>query len=184
MARRFEMMDVGAGGRCCRASRRPRPRTTSGSSTRCGPGPPGGACRSGSGTETPPSGDFPAGWGQVLEALGPDPDLLTWRRCCSTRPSSGRTRTHAAAAGYGSKFRVAAGRQGWPLKVVLTGGERHGAAETHALLDGLAARRVVADRAYDADHIREAIRAAGAEAVIPPRQCRREMIPYDRAAYR
>jgi transposase len=43
---------------------------------------------------------------------------------------------------------------------------------------------VVADKAYDADHIRETVRAAGAEAVIPPRRHRREPVPYDRAAYK
>jgi transposase len=67
---------------------------------------------------------------------------------------------------------------------VLTGGERNDAAEARALLAGLSPRRVVADRAYDADAIREAVRAAGAEAVIPPRRHRRQAIPYDRAAYK
>ena len=68
--------------------------------------------------------------------------------------------------------------------MVVTGGERNDAAEAQGLLAGLAARRVVADKAYDAGHIREAARAAGAEAVIPPRRCRRVPIPYDRSAYR
>ena len=70
------------------------------------------------------------------------------------------------------------------MKVVVTGGERNDAAEAQGLLAGLAPRRVIADRAYDADHIRERIASAGAEAVIPPRRHRRVAIPYDRAAYK
>ena len=43
---------------------------------------------------------------------------------------------------------------------------------------------MIADRAYDVDHIRDAIRAAGAEPVIPPRRHRRVAIAYDRCAYK
>ena len=67
--------------------------------------------------------------------------------------------------------------------MVVTGGERNDAAEARGLLAGLAPRRVIADRAYDAGHIREAIVSIGAEAVIPPRRHRRVLIPYDRVAY-
>jgi transposase len=67
---------------------------------------------------------------------------------------------------------------------VVTGGERHDAAEAQGLLAGLADRRVIADKAYGSDHIRETVRQAGAEGVIPPRRCRRMPIPYDRCAYK
>jgi transposase len=70
---------------------------------------------------------------------------------------------------------------------VVTGGERNDAAEARGLLAGLGGltpRRVIADRAYDVDHIRDAIRSAGAEPVIPPRRHRRVSIVYDRAAYK
>ena len=73
------------------------------------------------------------------------------------------------------------------MKVVVTGGERNDAAEAQALLEGLAGlapRRVVADRAYDVDHIREKIVSIGAEPVIPPRRHRRVPIPYDGLAYK
>jgi transposase len=66
----------------------------------------------------------------------------------------------------------------------VTGGERHDAAEAEGLLAGLRPRRVIADKAYDADRIREAVRAAGAEPVIPPRRHRRKPAPYDRVAYK
>ena len=71
--------------------------------------------------------------------------------------------------------------------MVVTGGERNDAAEARGLLTsfaGLAPRRVVADRAYDVDHIREKIVSIGAEVVIPPRRHRRVPISYDRPAYK
>jgi transposase len=70
------------------------------------------------------------------------------------------------------------------LTVAVVEGERNDAAEARVLLGGLTACRVVADRAYAAGHIREAIARAGAEAIIPLRRHRRAAIPYDRAAYR
>jgi transposase len=45
-------------------------------------------------------------------------------------------------------------------------------------------RRLIADRGYDSNAIRELIANRGAEAVIPPSSSRVRQIPYDRAAYR
>jgi len=44
--------------------------------------------------------------------------------------------------------------------------------------------RLIADRGYDSNAIRELIAARGAEAVIPPSSNRVRQIPYDRRAYR
>jgi transposase len=45
-------------------------------------------------------------------------------------------------------------------------------------------RRLLADRGYDADHLRKLLADLGAEAVIPSTTSRRAPIPYDLAAYR
>jgi transposase len=45
-------------------------------------------------------------------------------------------------------------------------------------------RRLLADRGYDADHLRKLIADQGAEAVIPSTTSRRAPIPYDVVAYR
>lgn len=42
----------------------------------------------------------------------------------------------------------------------------------------------LADRGYDADAIREEIKAAGAEAVIPAKVNRRDPVPHNRAKYK
>lgn len=52
------------------------------------------------------------------------------------------------------------------------------------MLRGHAPRYVLADRAYDARSLRDAIAAGGAEAVIPPIRTRREPAPYDKTRYR
>ena len=50
---------------------------------------------------------------------------------------------------------------------MLTAGQAGDAPQAAALLDGAPAEAVIADTAYDADHIRQVIADKNAEAVIP-----------------
>ena len=45
-------------------------------------------------------------------------------------------------------------------------------------------RRLLADKGYDADHLRKRLATQGAEAVIPSTSSRRTPIPYDKLAYK
>ena len=45
-------------------------------------------------------------------------------------------------------------------------------------------RCLVADKGYDADHLRDTLAARRSKAVIPSTTSRRRPIPYDKAAYR
>jgi transposase len=45
-------------------------------------------------------------------------------------------------------------------------------------------RRLLADKGYDANHLRNALAAANTEAVIPSTRSRKHPIPYDKDAYR
>ena len=54
----------------------------------------------------------------------------------------------------------------------------------NALISGLHAKYVIADRAYDADHLIADIEESGGEAVIPPRRHRKVKRQYDRALYK
>jgi transposase len=74
--------------------------------------------------------------------------------------------------------------RGRPLRVILTPGQRGDVTQASALLDGLPARRVLADKAYDSNALRQSIAAMGAEAVIPCNPTRKRPIPYDIAAYK
>jgi transposase len=68
--------------------------------------------------------------------------------------------------------------------LLLTAGQAHEAPQAKALLEGYRAEFVVADKAYDAEHIRDTITALGAEAVIPPKQNRKEKPEYDHELYK
>ena len=52
------------------------------------------------------------------------------------------------------------------------------------LVAGLARGKVIADRAYDADRLHDAILEEGGEPVIPPRRHRKHQHRYDNIAYR
>jgi transposase len=56
---------------------------------------------------------------------------------------------------------------GCPVRFTLTAGQKGDAPQAAALIEGLSAEVVMADTAYDADHLRQAIAAKGAIAVIP-----------------
>lgn len=73
---------------------------------------------------------------------------------------------------------------GRPLRLILTPGQRGDAPLAPALLDGLSPRRVLADKAYDSNALRDLIAGIGAEAVIPCNPTRKQPIPYDFEAYK
>ena len=73
---------------------------------------------------------------------------------------------------------------GRPLRFILTAGQAGDITTAPALLAGLTASGVIADKAYDSNDLRDLIAEAGAEAVIPSNRTRKVLIPHDRAAYK
>lgn len=57
-------------------------------------------------------------------------------------------------------------------------------AQANDLIAGIEADAVLADRAYDADHLITQIQAQGGQAVIPPRKHRCQPRSYDETAYK
>ncbi len=112
------------------------------------------------------------------------------------RPSCGRTNTvrgqrgaqHQAIGrspgGLTSKIHLAVRGLGLPVRFLLTGGQRHDVTQAAALIAGLNAQYVLADMAYDADHFRDVIARAHAQAVIPPHPARSLKIPFDQDLYK
>ena len=47
------------------------------------------------------------------------------------------------------------------MRLRLSAGQRHDITEAHAMMNGLDAEVVIADTAFDADHLREAVAARG-----------------------
>jgi transposase len=73
---------------------------------------------------------------------------------------------------------------GRPLRFCLTAGQRHDNLAAKALLEGFAAKAVLADRAYDNNELRQAIAHTGAQTVIPSTRSRSHPITYDKVAYK
>jgi transposase len=69
------------------------------------------------------------------------------------------------------------------IDVRLLPGQAHDLRGTAALIDGLSCRQLLADRAFDANRVREALTGAGIEPVIPPKSNRRFPAEFDRDTY-
>ena len=72
---------------------------------------------------------------------------------------------------------------GAPIRLALTGGQRGDCPQAYGLIDGLPADVVMADAAYDADPLRQAIADKGAIAVIPNNPSRARRYPLDKHLY-
>lgn len=72
---------------------------------------------------------------------------------------------------------------GQPVRFILTAGHQGDAPQAAPLIQGLPARVVMADTAYDADHLRAAIADKGALAVIPNNPSRASKHPLDKHLY-
>ena len=72
---------------------------------------------------------------------------------------------------------------GQPVRFILTAGQRGDAPAAGPLIEGLPAKVVMADTAYDADHLRQAIAAKGAVAVIPNNPSRAQKYLLDQHLY-
>ena len=94
--------------------------------------------------------------------------------------STGRDRSRG---GLSTKIHMAVRGLGCPVRFTLTGGQKGDAPQAAALIEGLPAEVVMADTAYDADHLREAIAAKGALAVIPNNPSRALKYPLDKHLY-
>ena len=66
------------------------------------------------------------------------------------------------------------------LKVLLTPGQAADVSQAEELLEGLSAKVVIADKAYDSKALVDSIKARGAEAVIPSLSNRKRQREYDR----
>jgi transposase len=86
--------------------------------------------------------------------------------------------------GFGTKIHILVDALGYPLRFILTAGQRHDITQAEALIESFEFEHAIADKAYDADALLEAIAAVDAEAVIPPSKNRTEQRDYDRHLYK
>jgi transposase len=72
---------------------------------------------------------------------------------------------------------------GLPARFKLTAGHRGDAPQADPLIEGLPAKVVMADAAYDSDRLRQKITEKGAVAVIPNNPSRASKYPLDKHLY-
>jgi transposase len=73
---------------------------------------------------------------------------------------------------------------GRPVHFLLALGNSHDILAVPALLDGQRPDAVLADRAYDANSLRQHLKTIGADAVIPSTRSRRAAIPHGKIIYK
>jgi transposase len=83
-----------------------------------------------------------------------------------------------------TKIHLLADALGRPLRFLLTGGQVHESRTAEAMLEGLESDAVIADKAYDSNAIRAAVKAARMKAVIPSNRSRKRRIRHDKVLYR
>lgn len=104
--------------------------------------------------------------------------------------SAGARKTYGPKAigrsrgGLTTKLHLAIDANGRPLRLIITEGPVADIVCAEELIGHLPAEAVIADKGYDADTLVQAIRNAGAKAVIPPRSNRIRKRRYNRTIYR
>ncbi len=86
--------------------------------------------------------------------------------------------------GFSTKIHVACDGINKPVKIILTPGQDHDVTQGPALIKGIEAEKVIADKGYDSAAFIEIIRLQMAEPVIPSRSNRTEERPYDKEEYK
>lgn len=71
-----------------------------------------------------------------------------------------------------------------PIRFLIAAGQSHDILAVPALLEGHRPTAVLADRAYDANSLRQLLKQIGVEAVIPSTRSRKAPIPYDPLIYK
>ena|ERR1043166_2406423 len=71
-----------------------------------------------------------------------------------------------------------------PVRIVVTEATRADCTEAGALIEGIRAEHLIADKGYDSDAIVAQARQQGMTPVIPPRKNRKQLRAYDAHLYR
>jgi transposase len=83
-----------------------------------------------------------------------------------------------------TKVHVAVDALGNPVRMIATAGQVADVTQAAAVVSGMKAEHVIADKGYDSSELVGVIEAGGAKAVIPPRSNRKEPRDYDKHLYK
>ena len=100
------------------------------------------------------------------------------------RKSSGPQAIGITRGGLHTKIHAVCDALGNPLRFVLTPGQRHDSKPVPELPDGLQAKAILADKAYDSDKIAQSAQAQGMQVIIACKVNRKKQRILDRQRYR
>jgi transposase len=86
--------------------------------------------------------------------------------------------------GFTTKIHALVDALGNPLRLVITGGNRHEIIKAEELIHGIENSFIIADKAFDSLAFRKVIEQQNCTAVIPPRKSRKEKFEYDKDLYK
>ena len=122
--------------------------------------------------------------GDALETVMLDSSACEAQRFASGARGGGEEALGSSRGGLTTKIHAVVDALGRPLCFLLTPGQAADCRQARALLEGLSFGRLIGDRGYDTDELRDWAEELGAEAVIPSKRNRKVPIPHDRAAYK
>jgi transposase len=133
-------------------------------------------------------------WAAILGVVAEDADneyamidstvVRAHQHSTGARKVDGDQAIGRSRGGLSTKIHALVDALGNPLKAILTGGQAHDLAGADALLPGLQAAALLADKAYDADErVLKPLEAASKTAIIPPKGNRKNPRTYDKAQY-
>src|SRR4051794_16438875 len=120
----------------------------------------------------------------ALETVMLDSTACEAQRFASGARGGGEEALGRSRGGLTTKIHAVVDGLGRPLCFLLTPGQAADCRQARSLLEGLAFERLIGDRGYDTDEVRDWAEEHDAEAVIPSKRNRKTPIPHDRAAYR
>jgi putative transposase len=84
-------------------------------------------------------------------------------RCADRKRGANAQGLRRSRGGLSTKIHAATDALGNPVRLLLGLGQRNDITQVHELIEGFEPQAVIADKAYDADHLREAVLANEAE---------------------
>jgi transposase len=86
--------------------------------------------------------------------------------------------------GLNTKIHLAVDAHGLPVRMLITDGTTADCTQAGALIEGMTAEHLLADKGYDSDLLIEQAKKQGMQAQIPPRKNRKAQRIYDKHLYK
>ena len=120
----------------------------------------------------------------ALETVMLDSTACKAQRFASGARGGGKEALGRSRGGLTTKIHALVDALGRPLCFLLTPGQAADCRQAQTLLEGMTFERLIGDRGYDTDELRNWCEKHGVEVVIPSKRNRKLPIPHDSEAYK